>query len=207
MYDRDVLENAASSRAEGEAAPVGHDLWEDIAEVLIPEDQLQKRIQELGETITEDYRGRDLVVVGILKGAALFTADLFRWIRVPASLDFMRIVSYAGTRTTGVHRVLLDLEYELDGRDVLVVEDIVDTGLTLRFLRDYLLPRNPASLRVAALLDKPSRRQVDVPIDYRGFEIPDRFVVGMGLDFNEKYRNLRAICVLRPEVYAAAGQE
>ncbi|WP_264841951.1 hypoxanthine phosphoribosyltransferase [Caldinitratiruptor microaerophilus] len=186
---------------------MGHDLWEDIAEVLIPEDQLQKRIQELGETITEDYRGRDLVVVGILKGAALFTADLFRWIRVPASLDFMRIVSYAGTRTTGVHRVLLDLEYELDGRDVLVVEDIVDTGLTLRFLRDYLLPRNPASLRVAALLDKPSRRQVDVPIDYRGFEIPDRFVVGMGLDFNEKYRNLRAICVLRPEVYAAAGQE
>lgn len=178
------------------------DLERDIAEVLIPASRIDARVQELGEAITSDYRGRDLVVVGILKGAALFTADLFRHIRVPATLDFMRIVSYAGTRTTGVHRVLLDLEYELDGKDVLVVEDIVDTGLTLRFLREYLLPRHPASLRVAALLDKPSRRQVDVPIDYLGFAIPDRFVVGMGLDFNERYRNLRDICVLRPEVYA-----
>lgn len=174
----------------------------DVAEVLIREQAIQDKIREMGGQITADYQGRDLVVVGILKGAALFTADLFRQIQVAAALDFMRIVSYAGTRSTGVHRVLLDLEYELDGKDVLVVEDIVDTGLTVRFLREYLAPRNPASLRVATLLDKPSRRRVDVPIDYRGFAIPDYFVVGMGLDYNERYRNLRDICVLKPEIYS-----
>lgn len=176
---------------------------EDIARVLVSEAEIAAKIREMGNSISQDYAGKDLIVVGILKGAAMFTADLFRHITVPASLDFMRIVSYAGTKSTGVHRVLLDLEYELDGKHVLVVEDIVDTGLTIRFLIDYLTPRNPASLRVASLLDKPSRRKVDVQIHYKGFEIPDEFVVGMGLDFNEKYRNLREICILKPEVYSA----
>lgn len=179
---------------------------EDLAQILISEEEIQARVAEMGAAISADYAGKELVVVGILKGAAMFTADLFRHITIPASLDFMRITSYAGTRSTGVHRVLLDLEYELDGKHVLVVEDIVDTGLTVRFLLEYLGTRRPASLKVAALLDKPSRRKVEVPIHYRGFAIPDLFVVGMGLDFNEKYRNLRCIGVLRPEIYAAAGR-
>ncbi|MFO7172821.1 MAG: hypoxanthine phosphoribosyltransferase [Bacillota bacterium] len=180
-------------------------MYEDIERVLVTEEQIRAKIKEMGEAISRDYAGKELVVVGILKGAALFTADLFRQITIPATLDFMRIVSYAGTKSTGVHRVLLDLEYELDNKHVLVVEDIVDTGLTIRFLMDYLKPRNPASLRVASLLDKPSRRKVDVEIHYKGFEIPDEFVVGMGLDYNEKYRNLREICVLKPEVYTRQG--
>lgn len=177
-------------------------MLDDLAQVLIPEAEVQAKIAELGAAISRDYAGKDLVVVGILKGAALFCADLFRQITIPATLDFMRIASYAGTKSTGVHRVLLDLEYELDGRHVLVVEDIVDTGLTIRFLLEYLQTRNPASLKVAALLDKPSRRQTEVPIHYRGFAIPDAFVVGMGLDYNEKYRNLKMIGVLKPEIYA-----
>lgn len=174
---------------------------DDLARVLLSREQIQGKVAEMGAAISRDYAGKELVVVGILKGAALFCADLFRSITIPASLDFMRIASYAGTRSTGVHRVLLDLEYELDGKHVLVVEDIVDTGLTIRFLLEYLHTRNPASLKVAALLDKPSRRRVEVPIDYRGFEIPDEFVVGMGLDYNEKYRNLPMIGVLKPQVY------
>lgn len=174
---------------------------EDVRRTLITAEQVQAKVAEMGAAISRDYAGQDLVVVGILKGAALFVADLFRHITVPAQLDFMRIVSYAGTRTTGVHRILLDLEYELDNKDVLVVEDIVDTGLTIQFLRDYLEHRNPRSLRVAAMLDKPSRRKVAVDIHYRGFEIPDEFVVGMGLDYMEMYRNLPDICVLKPEVY------
>lgn len=174
----------------------------DIAQVLIPAAALQARVAEMGARISQDYEGKDLVVVGILKGAALFTADLFRHITVPASLDFMRIVSYEGTRSTGVHRVLLDLEYELDGKHVLVVEDIVDTGLTVQFLRQYLATRQPASLHVATMLDKVACRRVNVPVTYRGFEIPNQFVVGCGLDFRERYRNLPDICVLKPEVYS-----
>lgn len=176
-------------------------MQKDLAQVLITAAEIQAKVAEMGAAISGDYAGKELVVVGILKGAALFTADLFRHITIPASLDFMRIASYAGTKSTGVHRVLLDLEYELDDRHVLVVEDIVDTGLTIKFLLEYLNTRNPASLKVASLLDKPSRRKVEVPIHYRGFEIPDAFVVGAGLDYNEKYRNLPMIGVLRPEIY------
>lgn len=175
---------------------------QDIEQVLITEPEMRAKIGELGAAISRDYEGKDLVVVGVLKGASLFTADLFRAITVPAELDFIRISSYgAATKSTGVHRVLLDLDYTLQGRHVLIVEDIVDTGLTIRFLKEYLGQREPASLRVASLLDKPSRRQVEVRIDYRGFEIPDHFVVGNGLDYNEKYRNLREICILKPSVY------
>lgn len=163
---------------------------------------MQAKIRELGAQISKEYAGKDLVVVGILKGAALFTSDLFRSITIPAELDFMRISSYgASTKSTGVHRVLLDLDYTLEGRHVLIVEDIVDTGLTIKFLKEYLGQRGPASLKVASLLDKPSRRKVDVQVDYRGFEVPDFFVVGNGLDYAEKYRNLREICILKPEVY------
>lgn len=177
-------------------------MLEDVERVLISEAQIQQRVQELGAQISEDYRGKDLVVVGILKGAALFCSDLFRAVTIPAELDFMRISSYgASTKSTGVHRVLLDLDYTLEGRHVLIVEDIVDTGLTIKFLREYLSQRGPASLRTATLLDKPSRRKVEVPIDYRGFEVPDFFVCGNGLDYAEKYRNLREICILKPRVY------
>lgn len=173
-----------------------------VERVLISEAQMKERILDLGRQISADYEGKDLVVVGILKGAALFCSDLFRAITIPAELDFMRISSYgASTKSTGVHRVLLDLDYTLEGKHVLIVEDIVDTGLTIKFLLSYLGQRNPASLRVASLLDKPSRRKVEVPVDYRGFEVPDYFVVGNGLDYGEKYRNLREICVLKPEVY------
>jgi len=175
---------------------------QDIERVLISQEEIQKRTQELGAQISKDYAGKELVVIGILKGASLFTADLFRSITIFAELDFMRISSYgASTKSTGVHRVLLDLDYTLDGRHVLIVEDIVDTGLTIKFLLEYLGQRGPASLRVATLLDKPSRRKVQVPIDYRGFEVPDEFVCGNGLDYDEKYRNLRDIVVLKPSVY------
>lgn len=173
-----------------------------VERVLITEAQMKERILELGAQISAAYAGKDLVVVGILKGAALFTSDLFRAITIPAELDFMRISSYgASTKSSGVHRVLLDLDYPLEDRHVLIVEDIVDTGLTIKFLKEYLGTRGAASLKVASLLDKPSRRKVEVSIDYRGFEVPDYFVVGNGLDYVEKYRNLREICVLKPEVY------
>lgn len=178
-------------------------MLQDVERVLVSEAEMQVKIRELGEEISREYAGKDLVVVGILKGAALFTSDLFRAITIPAELDFMRISSYgASTKSTGVHRVLLDLDYTLEGRHVLIVEDIVDTGLTIKFLKEYLGQRGPASLKVASLLDKPSRRKVDVVVDYRGFEVPDYFVVGCGLDYKEKYRNLRDICVLKPEIYS-----
>jgi len=175
----------------------------DVERVLISHDLIQAKIKELGELITQDYAGKDLVIVGVLKGAVIFTSDLFRAITIPAELDFVRISSYgASTKSTGVHRVLLDLDYTLEGRHVLLVEDIVDTGLTLKFLKEYLSQRSPASLKVAALLDKPSRRKTDVSVDYLGFQVPDYFVVGNGLDYAEKYRNLRDICILKPEIYA-----
>jgi hypoxanthine phosphoribosyltransferase len=176
---------------------------QDVERVLISESAMQERIRAMGAQISSDYAGKDLVVVGILKGAAPFTSDLFRAISIQAELDFMRISSYgASTRSTGVHRVLLDLDYSLEGRHVLIAEDIVDTGLTIKFLKEYLSQRRPASLKTASLLDKPSRRTTDVVVDYRGFEVPDLFVVGCGLDYAEKYRNLRDICVLKPEVYS-----
>jgi hypoxanthine phosphoribosyltransferase len=176
---------------------------QDVEQVLVTEAQMQSRIVQMGAEISRDYAGKDLVVVGILKGAALFTSDLFRAITIPVELDFMRISSYgASTKSTGVHRVLLDLDYTLEGRHVLIAEDIVDTGLTIRFLKEYLSQRRPASLKSASLLDKPTRRQAEVQVDYRGFEVPDLFVVGNGLDYAEKYRNLRDICVLKPAVYS-----
>jgi hypoxanthine phosphoribosyltransferase len=164
--------------------------------VLLPHDQIQTRIAEMGREITSDYAGREPHLVGVLKGAYPFLTDLSRAIELPVTLDFIAVSSYgAATKTSGEVRLVKDLDQGLDGRDLLVVEDIVDTGLTLNYLLNLLRARGPRSLKVATLLSKPSRRLVEIPVDYVGFTIDDHFVVGYGLDFNEKYRNLRDIMV------------
>jgi hypoxanthine phosphoribosyltransferase len=168
-----------------------------ITEVLIDEVTLKRRIVELGEEISRDYAGHDLLLVGVLKGAVFFMSDLMRNLTIPCEIDFMAISSYAGTtESSGVVRILKDLDMNIEGRDVLVVEDIIDSGLTLSYLIRNLEARDPASLEVCALMTKPERRQIDVPVRYVGFEIPNRFVVGYGLDFAEKYRNLPYVAVL-----------
>jgi hypoxanthine phosphoribosyltransferase len=165
--------------------------------VLIEEDALRERIAELGAEISVDYAGKDLLLIGVLKGAVFFMADLMRHITVPCEVDFMAISSYgASTDSSGVVRILKDLDESIEGRNVLVVEDIIDSGLTLSYLTRTLGARRPASLEICALLTKPERREVDVPVRYTGFEIPNRFVVGYGLDFAERYRNLRYVGVL-----------
>jgi hypoxanthine phosphoribosyltransferase len=178
------------------------DLRADVAEVLIEEEALRAKVRELGAILSRDYAGGDLTLVSVLKGALPFMADLMRAISVPVRIDLMEVSSYGGaTETSGLVRILKDLSSSIEGRDVLIVEDIIDTGLTLNYLLRYLRGKNPRSLRVCALLDKPARRLVEIPIDYRGFTIPDRFVVGYGLDYGELYRNLPFVGVLRPEVY------
>lgn len=165
--------------------------------ILIDEARIEARVKELGIQISEDYKGKNLFVIGILKGAVLFMSDLIKKIDVPLSIDFIAVSSYGkSTRSSGIVRILKDLDEEIDGKDVLIVEDIVDTGLTLKFIADNLLSRNPASLKVCCLLDKPSRRKIEVCVDYVGFEIPDAFVVGYGLDYAQKYRNLPYIGVI-----------
>jgi hypoxanthine phosphoribosyltransferase len=166
-------------------------------EVLIPEADLASRVRALGEQITKDYAGRSLVVVGVLKGSFIFLADLVRAIELPLTVDFMGISSYEGTRTSGVVKITSDLGRPIAGKDVLLVEDIVDTGLSMRYLLDNLATRGPASVKVCALLEKPSRAQVKVPIDYRGFVIGDEFVVGYGLDWDGRMRNLPFVGVPR----------
>jgi hypoxanthine phosphoribosyltransferase len=180
------------------------DLERDIAEVLITSEQIQAKVAELGARISADYLEREVTLVSVLKGSLPFMADLMRNIRVPLTIDLMEVSSYGGasTETTGLVRILKDLSSPIEGREVLIVEDIIDTGLTLNYLIRYLNGKNPSSLRICTLLDKPARRLVEIPIDYLGFEIPDRFVVGYGLDYGEHYRNLPFIGVLRPEVYA-----
>ncbi len=174
----------------------------DVAKVLLSEEQLSARVAELGRQIAQDYEGKTPLLLCILKGAMPFMADLMRAIDGPVKMDFMAISSYgAGTSSSGVVRILKDLDHPIEGEDVLVVEDIIDSGLTLHYLLENLQSRKPASLKVVTLLDKPGRRQVDVVTDYNGFEIPDEFVIGYGLDYNERYRNLPYIGVLKPEVY------
>jgi hypoxanthine phosphoribosyltransferase len=171
-----------------------------IAETLIEEEALRERVADLGAEISADYAGRDLLLVGVLKGAVFFMADLMRSIDVHCEVDFMAISSYgASTDSSGVVRILKDLDTAIEGRNVLVVEDIIDSGLTLSYLMRNLRARNPASLEVCALLTKPDRREIDVPVRYIGFEIPNRFVVGYGLDFAERYRNLRYVGVLNQD--------
>jgi hypoxanthine phosphoribosyltransferase len=168
-----------------------------VGEILIDADRLQERIHELGEEITADYAGRELLLVGVLKGAVFFMADLMRSIDVPCEIDFMAISSYgASTDSSGVVRILKDLDINIEGRHVLVIEDIIDSGLTLSYLVRNLESRAPASLAVCALLTKPDRREIEVDVRYTGFEIPNKFVIGYGLDFAERYRNLPYVGVL-----------
>jgi hypoxanthine phosphoribosyltransferase len=171
-----------------------------IGEVLVPSDDLQRRIAELGVEISRDYEGRDLVMIGVLKGAVLFIADLMRQLTVPCEVDFMAVSSYgSSTDSSGVVRILKDLEAPIEGRDVLIVEDIIDSGLTLQYLLRSLRARTPGSLEVCALLTKPARRRVELPIRYVGFEIPNRYVIGYGLDYAQRYRNLSYVAVLNEE--------
>jgi hypoxanthine phosphoribosyltransferase len=172
-----------------------------VTEILIEEDALRQRVAALGEEISADYGGRDLLLIGVLKGAVFFMADLMRHLTVPCEVDFMAISSYgAATDSSGVVRILKDLDINIEGRDVLVVEDIIDSGLTLSYLMRNLESREPASLEICALMTKPERREIDVPVRYVGFEIPNRFVIGYGLDFAERYRNLPYVGVLDPEL-------
>ncbi len=176
-------------------------LDEGVGEILIDEETLQARIRELGVEISRDYAGRDLLLVGVLKGAVFFMADLMRELTIPCEIDFMAISSYgAGTDSSGVVRILKDLDLNISGRHVLVVEDIIDSGLTLSYLVRTLSARKPATVEICALLTKPERREVDVPVRYVGFEIPNEFVIGYGLDYAERYRNLPHVAVLHPDL-------
>jgi len=180
------------------------DLTGDVASVLITEEEIRTRVADLGRRISEDYEGKELTLVSVLKGSLPFMADLMRAITIPVAIDLMEVSSYGtATESSGLVRILKDLSSSIDGREVLIVEDIIDTGLTLNYLVRYLRGKNPRSLRICTLVDKPARRLVDIPIDYRGFEIPDQFVIGYGLDYGEYYRNLPFIGVLKPEVYAS----
>jgi hypoxanthine phosphoribosyltransferase len=179
------------------------DLEADIGEILLTEEQISAKVAELGARIGADYGDRRLTLVSVLKGSLPFMADLMRAIPSPVRIDLMEVSSYGGTSTesSGLVRILKDLSATIAGEDVLIVEDIIDTGLTLNYLVRYLRGKNPATLRICTLLDKPARRLVDIPVDYVGFTIPDQFVVGYGLDYGEYYRNLRFVGVLKPEVY------
>ena len=175
----------------------------DVERVLLSTEELAKRIGELGAEITADYAGKEILMIGVLRGAVVFMADLARAIKVPVAIDFMAVSSYgAGTSSSGVVRILKDLDEHIEGKHVLVVEDIIDSGLTLNYLLDNLKSRKPASIKLCTLLNKPERRKVNVHIDYNGFNVPDYFVVGYGLDYAEKYRNLPFIGVLKPTVYS-----
>jgi hypoxanthine phosphoribosyltransferase len=177
-------------------------LVDDIEEVLIPEAALQDRIRELGRQIAQEYKDKDPLLVGILTGAFVFLSDLLRAIPIACQVDFMATQSYGNsTESSGIVRILKDLNQSIEGRHVVVVDDIIDTGLTMDYLLETLKARYPASLRVCALLDKRPRRRREVAIDFRGFEIPDKFVIGYGLDFAGRYRNLPYIAVLKPELY------
>lgn len=177
---------------------------QDIDRILIPAEAIQTKVHEMGEQITHDYRPRgDLLLVGVLKGCVMFMVDLARAISVPLAIDFIATSSYGqSTESSGVVRLLKDLETDINGRHVLIVEDIIDSGLTLNYLHNQLLGRGPASLHICALLNKPERRLIDVPITYLGFDIPNEFVVGYGLDYAELYRNLPYIGVLKKQIYA-----
>ena len=175
----------------------------DIDHILVSEEQLKAKVAELGAAVSRDYAGKDLLLVSILKGGAVFMADLMRAVTIPCCIDFMVVSSYGGvnTESTGLVKIIKDLDADLTGRHVLLVEDILDTGVTLSNLVPMLKLRNPASVRLCTILSKPSRRKADIEPDYLGFEVPDEFVVGYGLDYDEKYRNLPYVGVLKPEIY------
>ncbi|MBC3516530.1 hypoxanthine phosphoribosyltransferase [Neobittarella massiliensis] len=177
----------------------------DVLKVLLTEEQIHERVAELGAQIAKDYADKNLLLVSVLKGSVAFMADLMRAIDIPLAIDFMAVSSYgSGVKTSGVVKIIKDLEIDLTGRDLLIVEDILDSGMTLSYIIDMLETRNPNSVRICTLLDKPERHQVDVPVEYIGFTVPDEFVIGYGLDYDERYRNLPYIGVLKPEVYESA---
>ena len=179
------------------------DMKEDVLRVLLSEDEIREKVRELGGKITADYKNSNLMLVTVLKGAVVFLADLMRQIDVPAEIDFMVVSSYgSGVKSSGVVKIVKDLDVPLAGKDILIVEDILDSGLTLSYIKELLESRGPRSIRIATLLDKPSRRKVDLQADYIGFSVPDEFVIGYGLDYDEKYRNLPYIGILKPEVYS-----
>ena len=176
---------------------------EDVLRVLLSEDEIREKVRELGGKITADYKNSNRMLVTVLKGAVVFLADLMRQIDVPAEIDFMVVSSYgSGVKSSGVVKIVKDLDVPLAGKDILIVEDILDSGLTLSYIKELLESRGPRSIRIATLLDKPSRRKVDLQADYIGFSVPDEFVIGYGLDYDEKYRNLPYIGILKPEVYS-----
>lgn len=178
-------------------------MQDDVKKVLLSEEELHAKVAEMGAQVTQDYEGKNLLLVTVLKGAVIFLADLMREIKQPAEIDFMVVSSYgSGVKSSGVVKIVKDLDINLEGKDILIVEDILDSGMTLDYIKNILQDRNPASIRICTLLDKPARRKVDLQADYVGFTIPDEFVIGYGLDYDEKYRNLPYIGVLKPEVYS-----
>lgn len=175
----------------------------DIKEVLLSEDELKNLVTSLGERISKDYEGKNLLMISILKGSVVFMADLMRAIKIPCKIDFMSVSSYgSGVKTSGVVKIIKDLDTNIEGADLLIVEDILDSGKTLSYLKEILSARNPSSLKICTLLDKPERRQVDLTADYIGKAVPDAFVVGYGLDYDEKYRNLPFVGILKEQVYS-----
>ncbi|MBX4266407.1 hypoxanthine phosphoribosyltransferase [Clostridium estertheticum] len=174
----------------------------DIKEVLYNEDQLRDKIRQMGEKVSKDYYGKDLILIGILKGSVIFMSDLLKEITIPCKMDFMAVSSYGNsTKTSGVVRILKDLDFEIQGKDVLIVEDIIDSGVTLKYLMKCLSARKPNSLEIICLLNKPERRKVDINVKYVGFDVPDFFIVGFGMDYAERYRNLPYIGILKDEIY------
>lgn len=178
----------------------------DIQSILISEEELKQICKRLGEQITRDYQGKKLLVVSVLKGAIVFMADLLREIKCDCEIDFIAVSSYSGTKTTGVVKFKKDLDIDPDGMDILIVEDILDSGVTLSYLRSVLMGRNANSIKICTLLDKPANRKADIKADYVGTEVPDAFIIGYGLDYNEKYRNLPYIGILSPSVYEQKGE-
>lgn len=175
----------------------------DILRVLLSQEEIFLKVKELGDHISKDFEGKKLLMVSVLKGSVVFMADLMRAVKIPCEIDFMSVSSYGtGAKTSGVVKIVKDLDINLAGYDLLIVEDILDSGLTLSYIKNILMERNPNSIRICTLLDKPARRKSDILADYKGFEIPDDFVVGYGLDYAERYRNLPYIGVLKPEVYS-----
>ncbi len=177
-------------------------MTEDIERVLLSEKEIQLKVREIGAKISADYEGKNPIFVGVLKGCFIFMADLMRSVNIRCSMDFMAVSSYSGTSSTGAVKINKDLSQDILGRHLILVEDILDSGVTLNYLKQYLTVRKPASIRIATLLDKPARRKADIFADYSCFEVPDAFVVGYGLDYNETYRNLPYIGILKPEVYS-----
>ena len=181
---------------------MSNNMMDDVEKILFSEADLKNRIAELGKQISTDYAGKEILMIGVLRGAVIFMADLARAIDLPVAIDFMAVSSYgAATTSSGVVRILKDLDEDVENKHLLIVEDIIDSGLTLNYLMDNLWSRKPASIKICTLLNKPDRRKVEVPIEYNGFTIPDYFVVGYGLDYAEKYRNLPFIGVLKPAAY------